>query len=275
MDFHRSPSVSGAPTLESSPEDVLAPACSHLGSVSELFPHHDTEVDVSLEWLSTYVEECLTSSGNCLLSTPQYQNLTTHPNPFKSNHKPRQIYPFSLTKFAVPGKPRSKRRRPTAPKTQKTSLITRSTSSHLKLEKSQTLQLTCSDPLLLQQSHWLADSELITLPRNEGSSFNGKGEASNEEEEEKKMMVGKENSEGQGQGRRCSHCQAQRTPQWREGPLGPKTLCNACGVRFKSGRLFPEYRPAKSPTFVSCMHSNSHKKVLQIRMALPSSPDQH
>uniref|UniRef100_A0A803Q9P5 GATA-type domain-containing protein n=1 Tax=Cannabis sativa TaxID=3483 RepID=A0A803Q9P5_CANSA len=51
--------------------------------------------------------------------------------------------------------------------------------------------------------------------------------------------------------RRCSHCQVQKTPQWRTGPLGPKTLCNACGVRFKSGRLFPEYRPACSPTFSS------------------------
>ncbi|KAK6916627.1 Zinc finger, GATA-type [Dillenia turbinata] len=65
--------------------------------------------------------------------------------------------------------------------------------------------------------------------------------------------------------RRCSHCQVQKTPQWRTGPLGPKTLCNACGVRFKSGRLFPEYRPACSPTFSMAIHSNSHRKVLEIR----------
>ncbi|KAF7841036.1 GATA transcription factor 7-like [Senna tora] len=65
--------------------------------------------------------------------------------------------------------------------------------------------------------------------------------------------------------RRCSHCQVQKTPQWRTGPLGPKTLCNACGVRFKSGRLFPEYRPACSPTFSSDVHSNSHRKVLEMR----------
>nr|AZL19533.1 transcription factor GATA2 [Diospyros kaki] len=65
--------------------------------------------------------------------------------------------------------------------------------------------------------------------------------------------------------RRCSHCQVQRTPQWRTGPLGPKTLCNACGVRYKSGRLFPEYRPACSPTFCGDMHSNSHRKVLEMR----------
>ncbi|GLC33194.1 hypothetical protein PLESTB_000360600 [Pleodorina starrii] len=29
----------------------------------------------------------------------------------------------------------------------------------------------------------------------------------------------------------CVECGATSTPQWREGPKGPKTLCNACGVR--------------------------------------------
>ncbi|TKY67209.1 GATA transcription factor 11 [Spatholobus suberectus] len=65
--------------------------------------------------------------------------------------------------------------------------------------------------------------------------------------------------------RKCMHCEVTKTPQWREGPMGPKTLCNACGVRYRSGRLFPEYRPAASPTFVASLHSNSHKKVLEIR----------
>ncbi|KAK4353570.1 hypothetical protein RND71_025764 [Anisodus tanguticus] len=65
--------------------------------------------------------------------------------------------------------------------------------------------------------------------------------------------------------RKCQHCEITKTPQWRAGPMGPKTLCNACGVRYKSGRLFPEYRPAASPTFVPSIHSNSHKKVLEMR----------
>ncbi|KAB1222757.1 GATA transcription factor 4 [Morella rubra] len=62
--------------------------------------------------------------------------------------------------------------------------------------------------------------------------------------------------------RRCTHCQSEKTPQWREGPLGPGTLCNACGVRYRSGRLLPEYRPAASPTFNGNEHSNFHKHVL-------------
>ncbi|XP_028802127.1 GATA transcription factor 12-like [Neltuma alba] len=68
-----------------------------------------------------------------------------------------------------------------------------------------------------------------------------------------------------GEGRKCLHCATDKTPQWRTGPMGPKTLCNACGVRYKSGRLVPEYRPAASPTFVLTKHSNSHRKVMELR----------
>ncbi|KAL5542504.1 hypothetical protein UlMin_010214 [Ulmus minor] len=66
-------------------------------------------------------------------------------------------------------------------------------------------------------------------------------------------------------GRKCQHCGAEKTPQWRAGPYGPKTLCNACGVRYKSGRLVPEYRPASSPTFLNELHSNSHRKIMEMR----------
>uniref|UniRef100_A0ACD5V694 Uncharacterized protein n=2 Tax=Avena sativa TaxID=4498 RepID=A0ACD5V694_AVESA len=72
--------------------------------------------------------------------------------------------------------------------------------------------------------------------------------------------------------RRCSHCGVQKTPQWRAGPEGAKTLCNACGVRYKSGRLLPEYRPACSPTYVSTIHSNSHRKVLEMRRKKEDGP---
>lgn len=72
-------------------------------------------------------------------------------------------------------------------------------------------------------------------------------------------------NQGQAAVRKCMHCEITKTPQWRAGPMGPKTLCNACGVRYKSGRLFPEYRPAASPTFVPSLHSNSHKKVVEMR----------
>ncbi|KAL8518006.1 hypothetical protein ACS0TY_009337 [Phlomoides rotata] len=75
--------------------------------------------------------------------------------------------------------------------------------------------------------------------------------------------------------RKCLHCEITKTPQWRAGPLGPKTLCNACGVRYKSGRLYPEYRPAASPTFVPSLHSNSHKKVVEMRNKVATPNPDH
>ncbi|CAL4917037.1 unnamed protein product [Urochloa decumbens] len=65
--------------------------------------------------------------------------------------------------------------------------------------------------------------------------------------------------------RRCRHCGTEETPQWRAGPEGPSTLCNACGVRYMSGRLVPEYRPVGSPTFSPELHSNRHSRVVELR----------
>jgi hypothetical protein len=30
----------------------------------------------------------------------------------------------------------------------------------------------------------------------------------------------------------CFHCGETDTPEWRRGPAGPKTLCNACGLQY-------------------------------------------
>jgi hypothetical protein len=46
----------------------------------------------------------------------------------------------------------------------------------------------------------------------------------------------------------CLNCGTQQTPQWRRGPDGPRTLCNACGVRFKKGLPLPYM--AKRPAAV-------------------------
>lgn len=36
-----------------------------------------------------------------------------------------------------------------------------------------------------------------------------------------------------GERRQCVQCGTMETPLWRTGPMGPKTFCNACGVRWK------------------------------------------
>ncbi|XP_010503788.1 PREDICTED: GATA transcription factor 6-like [Camelina sativa] len=89
-----------------------------------------------------------------------------------------------------------------------------------------------------------------------------------------KKLADQTQTQTQTQTRRCSHCGVQKTPQWRAGPMGAKTLCNACGVRFKSGRLLPEYRPACSPTFSSELHSNHHRKVIEMRRKKETSQEE-
>ncbi|CDP20385.1 unnamed protein product [Coffea canephora] len=34
----------------------------------------------------------------------------------------------------------------------------------------------------------------------------------------------------------CSDCHTTRTPLWRGGPAGPKSLCNACGIKYNKKR---------------------------------------
>ncbi|KAL0698452.1 hypothetical protein Bca4012_054574 [Brassica carinata] len=51
--------------------------------------------------------------------------------------------------------------------------------------------------------------------------------------------------------RRCANCDTTTTPLWRNGPRGPKSLCNACGIRFKK-----EERRA-STAGISCSNGGS------------------
>jgi hypothetical protein len=43
-----------------------------------------------------------------------------------------------------------------------------------------------------------------------------------------------ESATGECEWKRCEHCGTDSTPEWRTGPLGKGTLCNACGLRYRS-----------------------------------------
>ncbi|KAL5071674.1 hypothetical protein RYX36_022561 [Vicia faba] len=43
-------------------------------------------------------------------------------------------------------------------------------------------------------------------------------------------------NQGSPTARVCVECQATSTPLWRSGPKGPKSLCNACGIRQRKAR---------------------------------------
>ncbi|XP_022993356.1 GATA transcription factor 8-like [Cucurbita maxima] len=120
-----------------------------------------------------------------------------------------------------------------------------------------------------RQSFFIPPPPHLVSPTSSSDSENSENysESCSPPPAEKKIKLSSNDAfNPRGDSRKCLHCEVTKTPQWRAGPLGPKTLCNACGVRYKSGRLYPEYRPAASPTFVSRLHSNSHKKVIKMRI---------
>ncbi|CAN0888897.1 GATA transcription factor 16 [Linum grandiflorum] len=48
--------------------------------------------------------------------------------------------------------------------------------------------------------------------------------------------------------RRCIDCHTTTTPCWRGGPAGPRTLCNACGIRYRKSRNSASSASSSSPS---------------------------
>ncbi|XP_023542369.1 GATA transcription factor 8-like [Cucurbita pepo subsp. pepo] len=237
---------------------------------------------VQLEWLSNFVEDSFCGGGSLATMSKEEPKDLTHTQ-FQTSSPvsvlesssscssdkslPRSPEPTIATPAQQRGRARSKRPRPATfcprPPIQlisPASSVSETTHDH----HHQVLQVIA--PKTTSDSDNFAESRpLNKMPKHGALGMQKKN---------KKIKlsfslapldgVASQNSPSQSM-RKCMHCEITKTPQWRAGPMGPKTLCNACGVRYKSGRLFPEYRPAASPTFVPSLHSNSHKKVLEMR----------
>ena len=235
---------------------------------------------VQLEWLSNFVED-----SHCGASLAIKQEESSSINKESSHHQFHTSSPVSVLESssscsgektlprspetAAPGKhgrARSKRPRPATFNPRPAIQLISPTSSVNENDIPQQFVV----PKVPSDSENYAESRLlIKIPR----------QVNPEHKKKKKIRLSlpaapaddTQNPSGQAV-RKCMHCEITKTPQWRAGPMGPKTLCNACGVRYKSGRLFPEYRPAASPTFVPSLHSNSHKKVIEMRTKSVAAP---
>ncbi|CAK8539967.1 unnamed protein product [Lathyrus sativus] len=198
-----------------------------------------------LEWLSHFVEDS-DSFSEFSAAMPVITLTTTEKKPMVlPEPKPEKKNPVFTFKTPVQTKARSKRTR-TGVRVWpfgSTSLTDSSTSS-----TSSSTSSSPTSPLLIYTNVPQSFDSVPARKPKKMTCFSGSGHGA--------VALAP---------RRCSHCGVQKTPQWRTGPLGAKTLCNACGVRYKSGRLLPEYRPACSPTFSSELHSNHHRKVLEMR----------
>uniref|UniRef100_A0A1J3D1Z4 GATA transcription factor n=1 Tax=Noccaea caerulescens TaxID=107243 RepID=A0A1J3D1Z4_NOCCA len=201
----------------------------------------------NLEWLSHFVEDSFTE-----YSAPNLTGTPVEKPAWLTGDRKHPVAPAteeSFFKSPVPAKARSKRNRNGV---KLWSLGSSSSSS-----SSSTSSSSSSGP----SSPWFSGAELLEPEATSDKPPVPKKHKKRSAESVFSCQL----LQQQQPPRRCSHCGVQKTPQWRAGPMGAKTLCNACGVRFKSGRLLPEYRPACSPTFSSELHSNHHRKVMEMR----------
>ncbi|CAJ2637953.1 unnamed protein product [Trifolium pratense] len=89
---------------------------------------------------------------------------------------------------------------------------------------------------------------------------------------EKEKLLGFDNSSNNNSSnnnitiRVCSDCHTTKTPLWRSGPTGPKSLCNACGIRQrKARRALAAAASANGETLVAAEKPNLKEKKLQIK----------
>ncbi|XP_014514432.1 GATA transcription factor 8 [Vigna radiata var. radiata] len=299
LDFPVEEVEGGAPTLPSVAAAAAAGNCNSLASIwpagADSFPGSDSvfsgnsasdlsaelsvpyEDILQLEWLSNFVEDSF-CGGSLTMKKVEEPSCTTKEdsvhNQFHTSSPVSVLESSSSCSVGktvpapprspevyipVPcGRARSKRPRPATFNPRPAMNLISPASSFV----GENIQPNVISSKTSSDSENFAESQLVAkIPKQ------GCGEA----KKKKKVKVtvpaagGDSNQNGLQAVRKCMHCEITKTPQWRAGPMGPKTLCNACGVRFKSGRLYPEYRPAASPTFCPSLHSNSHKKVLEMR----------
>ncbi|EEF49936.1 conserved hypothetical protein [Ricinus communis] len=51
--------------------------------------------------------------------------------------------------------------------------------------------------------------------------------------DERKSSCGDDDKSKNDSKKSCTDCKTTETPLWRAGPAGPKSLCNACGIRYR------------------------------------------
>ncbi|KAK6273589.1 zinc finger protein [Theobroma cacao] len=61
----------------------------------------------------------------------------------------------------------------------------------------------------------------------------------------------------------CADCNTTKTPLWRSGPRGPKSLCNACGIRQRKARRAMAAAAAANGTIVAAQTTPTMKSKVQ------------
>ncbi|MCL7049080.1 hypothetical protein MKW94_001094, partial [Papaver nudicaule] len=87
----------------------------------------------------------------------------------------------------------------------------------------------------------ISSSSSTTPTRNDSIGPQSRGQVSGSGSD---TVISDENCSNGGNKKICSNCSSPKTPQWRAGPDGSKTLCNACGIRYKKQKAMSDVENA-------------------------------
>ncbi|KAI9467787.1 MAG: hypothetical protein EXX96DRAFT_592344 [Benjaminiella poitrasii] len=80
-------------------------------------------------------------------------------------------------------------------------------------------------------------SEMMFTDTNTSSSHHLKNHDNTYDEDSFEITRTHANSNNSNSIKKCLYCGSKSTPMWRRGPEGAGTLCNACGVKWKHGKI--------------------------------------
>ncbi|KAF8251072.1 hypothetical protein K440DRAFT_97438 [Wilcoxina mikolae CBS 423.85] len=84
-----------------------------------------------------------------------------------------------------------------------------------------------SKELAEQNAHKMSVGHASEYGTDDGQSYQDDNRSNGSQQPEKKMRRGRAAPPG-----RCHSCHRAETPEWRRGPDGARTLCNACGLHY-------------------------------------------
>ena len=88
------------------------------------------------------------------------------------------------------------------------------------------------------------EEEIAELQKQKATVQTQEATVSEDHDEAKAKMavlMKQRNMNATDQKRACTNCGRVNTPQWRIGPEGPKSLCNACGVHYRKFKQLPRF----------------------------------
>lgn len=94
----------------------------------------------------------------------------------------------------------------------------------------------------------MEESDTIVDPPNQADSSKPDISSPTESNTSSPKKPSPRSTDNTNMSKECSYCGRKTTPMWRRGPQGPGTLCNACGVKWRHGKILCDNNSGETTT---------------------------